>query len=183
MEIPPRELFADYARQLVERRTDWDGLHEFHTLVWDEEFLTPNAIALIDPGIDPDTYPKMMQELSYETIEKGVRPDGYALLVEAFAVDATERNAQLDADFAARRVKHRPDAFEVANAMVVDIRGRIWFASKRRDDEEGRITQWSASLGSERIGGQFPRALITIGCSTGVMVHGLPMPMPTWMQN
>jgi hypothetical protein len=182
VDIPPREAFADYARQLVEGRTDWDGLHEFHSIVWDDGCLTPRTIGMIDPGIDPGMYPKLMQELAYEAIEKDVRPDAYALLIEAHAVESVGRDAQLEADFAARRVYQRPDAIEVADALVADVRGRVWFARIRRDGKDG-IAEWCASLGSGRLGGQLTRGLVTVACSTGVLVHGLPMPTPAWRQN
>lgn len=180
MGIPPREAFADYARQLVERRTDWDGMHEFHSIAWDDEFLTPRTIALVDPAIDPDKYPRLMRELAFEAIHKGERPEAYALLFEAHAIGLDAQNA---ADFAARRVHRRPDAIEVARVLLADVRGRLWSAEKRRGDDEGRIVERFADLGSTRLQGQFARELVTVACSTGMLVHGLPMPMPTWQQN
>lgn len=179
MTIPSREIMAAKTRELVERHDEWDSLHTFATLHWDDGRLRFGTFAMIDPHIAPDQYPDLMRKIAAEQF--GKHPDdppyAYLLQIEAFGVvapgeDASdEERRQFDADRLGRNFHNRADAREIATAYCADIHGRVWSATKARDDE-GRIEEHFYGPGKS-LGGQFIRALLAVAETTGLAAHGL----------
>ena len=179
MTVPSRDIMAAKTRELIERHNEWDSLHTFATLHWDGKELRFGTVALIDPGITPDDYPKLMIKMARKEFEESPDDPAYAYLlqIEAFGVtgpgkDATtEERAQFDADRLGRTFHERADAVEIATAYCADIHGRFWAATKVRGKGDG-IEEHFYPPGKE-LGGQFIRALYAVAAATGALAHGL----------
>jgi hypothetical protein len=179
MTIPSREIMAAKTRELIERHDEWDSLHAFATLHWDDGQLRFGTVAMIDPGISPDQYPELMRKIAAGQF--GKHPDdppyAYLLQIEAFGCvdpgpDASEEERrQFDVDRLGRTFHQRADAREIATAYCADIHGRVWSATKARGEED-RIEEHFYGPGKS-LGGQFIRALLAVAMTTGMAAHGL----------
>src|ERR1700677_1640749 len=115
MTIPSRDIMAAKTRELIERHGEWDSLHTFATLHWDDGQLRFGTVALIDPHIDPGQYPELMRKLAADQFSKhpDAPPYPYLLQIEAFGCtdpggDASdEERRQFDADREGRNFHKR----------------------------------------------------------------------------
>ncbi|GAA3078035.1 hypothetical protein [Streptosporangium carneum] len=183
--IDPSVFAAEVARQ-IDAHTAWDSLHEFRTLHWDGERLTTGTLAAIAPNVPPDAYPDLMAGVAQKEILKQQEQGkhtlyAFSLLFEAHAVmhdsaQATaEENARFQRDRLERRFHQREDAVEVLGIYLVDVHGRLWTGTKRRDT--GKVEQhYYPDPARTPIGGGFIQGLRTVAAVTRATLHGLPMP-------
>lgn len=155
--------------------------HQFVTLHWDGERLTPGTLAMITPDIHPTSYPALIAKIAKDELdgERGDTVYAYALQIEGWSVvapgaEASEAERQaFDADRIGRTFHQRPDATEIATTWCADVHGRTWSAVKRRtqpDDVE--VTFWAPGKAS----GQLVTGLLAIAQATGSVLYGLPAP-------
>lgn len=183
--IDPAVFAAEVAQQLAEH-VEWDSLHEFRTLHWGGEQLTIGTLAAIVPSVPPTAYPALVTDIARDEIlkqqEKGESTlCAFSLRFEAHAVmhdpdtAAPEENAQYLRDRVERRFHERTDAVEILGVYLVDIHGRLWAGSKRRDT--GKIEQhYYPDPARCPIGGAFIHGLRAAAVVTRATLHGLPMP-------
>ncbi|MEU1736490.1 hypothetical protein [Streptosporangium sp. NPDC020145] len=183
--IDPSVFAAEVARQVAEH-TEWDALHEFRTLHWDGEQLTIGTLAAIVPSVPPNAYPGLMTDVvegeTRKQQEKGESTlCAFSLRFEAHAVmhdpdkATAEENARYLRDRVERCFHQRPDAVEILGVYLVDIHGRLWAGSKRRDT--GKVEQhYYPDPARTPIGGSFIHGLREVAATTRATLHGLPMP-------
>ncbi|MEV8636552.1 hypothetical protein AB0395_33385 [Streptosporangium sp. NPDC051023] len=181
-----RSVFAAEVAQQLDAHTAWDSLHEFRTLHWDGEQLTTGTLAAIAPSVPPDAYPGLMTDVAKGEILKQQEKSehtlhAFSLMFEAHAVmhdsaQATaEENARFQRDRLERRFHQREDAVEVLGVYLVDIHGRLWTGTKRRDT--GKVEQhYYPDPARTPIGGSFIHGLRAVAANTRATLHGLPMP-------
>ncbi|MEV4093826.1 hypothetical protein [Streptosporangium saharense] len=181
-----RAVFADEVARQRDAHTVWDSLHEFRTLHWDGEQLTTGTLAAIVPSVPPNAYPALMTDVARGEILKQQEKrentlHAFSLRFEAHAVmhdpdTATpEESAQYLRDRLERRFQQREDAVEILGVYLVDIHGRLWAGSKRRDT--GKVEQhYYPDPARCPIGGGFIHGLRAAGVVTRATLHGLPMP-------
>lgn len=182
MDIPPREPFAAAARHAIEDHTEWDAAHAFITFRWDGAKLSAGTYACIMPDIEPDDYPQLMAGLALEELQKDPGDPAYAYLLqtEGYGVkppgpDATDKERlQYRADRRQRRFHQRPDAVEIATAILADVHGRLWQASHTRSDP-GVIAEKFYEPG-DYPGGQLTIGLLAVARATGFIAYGLKGP-------
>ena len=189
MSIPPREFFAAATRKAIEDHDEWDSPHWFMPLHWEDGKLSPHIVACIMPDIAPTDYPAHMIRIAREDYEKDPDSAAYAYLLQIEAFGTTEpgpeasdeERAQYLADRLGRTFHQRADAVEMATAWCADIHGRLWEATKRRN-QPGVITEHFYAPGAlNRPGGQMIRGLLTVAQGTGMIAYGLPG--PSWVAN
>lgn len=176
---------AEVARQLAEH-TEWDSLHEFRTLHWDGERLTIGTLAAIVPSVPPNAYPGLMTDVAKGEVlkqqEKGEHTlCAFSLLFEAHAVmhdpdkATAEENARYLRDRLERRFHQREDAVEILGVYLVDVHGRLWTGSKRRDT--GKVEHhYYPDPARTPVGGGFIHGLRTVAAVAGTTLHGLLIP-------
>ena len=177
---PDASVLAAEARKLIEMHNgEWDSLHAFATLHWDEEKFSVGTWCAIDTSFDAADYFAIMQKAAFERLreEPGNPPYAYALQIEAHVSslpkEATaEERAGMTADMRAKKLHLRPDARECAEAWVADIHGRLWSARKFRDGDaiEERHTPASAPAPGPAV---FTGPLLTVARATGILAWGL----------
>lgn len=182
MRIPPRSVFADYARKILQDHYEWDSPHKFLSLHWDGEKLTCGSYVCIATDVRDDQYPVMMLRTARETIERqpGSPPYGYLIQIEAFAAtkpgpDAPEEeHRRFEADRTGHKIHKRPDAIESSVVWCADIHGRLWTAAKTRENphviEESFYPPGQTILG----GGQFVTGLLGVCNLTAICGHKMP---------
>lgn len=179
----PREVFARFVREEIERHDEWDSLHHFLTLHQEGGGLRIGTFAAIDPAIHPNEYPDMMAGIAHKELEEG--PDdpacAYLLQIEAWGVTEPRKGAtlqermQFQADRLGRTIHQRDDAYEQACAYLADVHGRLWSATKRRD-QPGVIAEQFHPPGPRQPGGQMISGLLCVAQATGMATYGLPGP-------
>lgn len=188
--IPKRRQFEDMARQLAARHLAWDVPHHFYALHYDPDAqqMSVGDDRLIGLDTDPDTMPAEMVRLAFAHIKSTDDPAaicGWALGWEGHTVFGLEsmtddERAQYDRDTRARRLYTRPDAVECFQITLADLRGRAWLHTLRvgEDPADAAVAFFGSPVvpGQGRLSGQFARALRSIGCATGHVLHGLPVP-------
>lgn len=188
-EIVPREELARFTRFVVEEmHSQWDGMHQFLILIRSGDRITPRMVGVIDPAMHPDMYPAVLTKLAKEDIagmkDGDPAPVAYLLQFEAFGVKmppeeemTARQRADFDRDRRNRTFGQRDDAVEACMAMACDVTGRIYQATKYRNDGSIREEQIEP-LGSGVLsaGGQMTRALRGIAYATGMAEWGLPGP-------
>lgn len=182
MSPPPRDVFAAAARKAIEDHDKWDAPHSFETLHWDGEKLRTMTYLCIMTDVNPPDYPKVMARAASEELERNPEDPayGYLLRLESFGVrepgpEASEaEREQYRRDRLARTFHERPDAIEACTAWAVDVHGRMWAATKTRDNP-GRIHEVFYQPGRAP-GGSAIRGLLRVAYATGVSFWGLPGP-------
>lgn len=187
MTPPPRDVFAAAARNAIERHDEWDSPHSFETLHWDGEKLRTMTYCCIMPDVNPPDYPAYMTRAAREEI--GEHPDdpayGYLLQVESFGMAdpgpgaSDAERARFNAARKGRTFHEQPDAVETCTAWAADVHGRLWAASKVRNDP-GVIHERFYQPGRTP-GGHLIRALLDVAYATGMSAWGLPGPQ--WRMN
>lgn len=182
-QVPPREPFAAACRKAVSDHDTWDSPHQFVTFSWDGTGLRPNTVAMIMPDVHPDDYPAMLRKVvAEENAEPGPRAYAFLLQVEAHGVGEPpeDDDAEQAIFHVARRTRtfHRlPQAREICVAYMADVHGRVWTAAKERGREDEPVSEsFYGVLAADRPGGQFIRALVSIGYAQGAAHFGLPVP-------
>jgi hypothetical protein len=179
--VPPREMFAAEARRITEMHTDWDSPHQFITLHWDGERVSYGTVAMITTDVHPTMYPGVMAGIAREALTGEDRANlyAYALQIEGYAVvepgsDATEEERRrFLADRVGRRFSERQDAVEIATTSCVDVHGRIWTATKRRDKPEIDEKFWAPDA-TDAPRGHLAEGLLNVARITGAVLYGLP---------
>jgi len=181
---PPRGPFAAVARKAVEDHDEWDSMHQFVTFGWDGGKLSAHTAVVIDPAIHPDDYPAMLRDqVARENAAHPGRPSyAFLLQIEAHGVtgpagDATDaERAEFEAARRTRTFHRLPQAREICVAYLADVHGRLWTAGKERGREDRLEEHFYGVLAADRPGGQFIRALVSIGYAQGAAHFGLPVP-------
>lgn len=190
--LPPGEAYAAEARAIVEEHRRWDAPHHFITLHWDGERIRHGTYAVITPDVDPADYPAYMAALAYQQIAGHTDdlPVGYLLQMEGNGIfehgdETGEWRAQVARDRAAKTYHQRPDHFEVCDAWVAAVDGRLWNCRKYRQDVDepalgghvaaGRLLEAAYPAAGQRAEGVFINALASIAAATGALRRaGLP---------
>jgi hypothetical protein len=181
MTVPPRSVFAAAARAEVERHDRWDAPHSFQTLHLDGGELVCRTYGCIMPDVNPPDYPRLMAKMATEQHDRDPRDPAYAYLlqVESFGVDkpGPEASAKELAAYHAARVGRTfhlmPGAVETCTAWVADIHGRLWAASKTRDNPE-YVHEVFYRPGGRQPGGSSIEGLLAVARATGIRYHGMP---------
>lgn len=125
---------------------DWDGLHAFvlYERVPGTDTVEPAVMMGIVPTIDPSYYPSVLTSQTqqflgsriHELTEKPVV--ACALMIEAFTLERppTEEEREL---IDAGKLHTISDASEKCIVTVVDIAGRVWHATKTRNDPDSIV--------------------------------------------
>jgi hypothetical protein len=150
-------VFAEAAREVTERHTEWDSPHCFEILVWDGAKLFCRSYACIMPDWDPADYPALMIRLAREDFEKHPGAPAYAYLLQVEGVSAT--------------------GDEAAFAWCMDIHGRAWCAKKTRS-EPGRISESFFAPGTAPSRAPMNATLLAVAQAAGVLGHGLAVTLP-----
>ena len=169
----PRDVMSAEVRAAIERHDEWDAMHEFVTLHWDGEHLSYGTVGIIDPGIHPAQYGKLMAGLAAKQIsaEPATLPYAYLLQIEGHGVleplpsASDEERAQFNRDRRERTFHKRADAYEFAQVWCADIHGRLWSATKRRDCPEDIQVRFYRPGAAPS--GQLIEALISVAAATG----------------
>jgi hypothetical protein len=180
MGIPSRDAFAAAARAEVGRHQEWDSPHSFQTLHLDGDNLTVRTYACITADVSPLDYPRLMAKMAAEQHERDPRDPacGYLLQVESFGMTEPGPEtsaAELAAYHAARRGRtfHKmPGAVETCTAWAADIHGRLWAATKTRQDPE--YVHESFYRPGRAPGGHLIAGLLAVAETAGIMYHGMP---------
>lgn len=190
--LPPAEAYAAEARAIIDGHTRWDAPHHFITLHWDGQRIRHGTFAVITPDVDPADYPEYMAALAYQQIS-GRRDDlpvGYLLQVEGNGIfehgdETDEWRAQVARDRAAKTYHLRPDHYELCDAWVAAVDGRMWNCRKYRQDIDepelggkvpaGQVLENAYPAAGARATGVFIDALAAIAAATGALRRaGLP---------
>jgi hypothetical protein len=184
MGVPPRDVFAAAARREVESHVEWDAPHCFQTLHLSGDQLVVRTMACIMTDINPPDYPRMMAGLAFEQHRQHPEDPAYAFLLQVESFGVTEPGpeasaAELAAFHQARRGRTfhlMPDAVEACVAWVADIHGRLWAATKTRQDPD-TIHEVFYRPGKAP-GGQLITGLLAVAEAAGIMYHGMPGARP-----
>ena len=169
----PRDVMTAEVRKAIERHDEWDAMHEFATLHWDGEHLSYGTVGIIDPGIHPAQYGKLMAGLAAKQIsaDPDSPPCAYLLQIEGWGVTepppsaSDEERAQFNRDRYGRTFHQRADAQEFAQAWCADIHGRLWSATKRRGQPDDIQVKFYRPGNAPS--GQLIEALLAIAAGTG----------------
>jgi hypothetical protein len=164
---------AAMVRKILGMHDEWDSMHQFVTLHWDGERVTPGTVAIVDPAIHPTEYGKVMAGVAAERItgHPGDLPCAYLLQIEGFGViepapGATdEERARFNRDRIGRTFHQRADAREFCQVWCADIHGRLWSATKLRDEPDDIQVKFYRPGSAP--GGQMIRALLSVAAATG----------------
>ncbi|MCK9921624.1 hypothetical protein MXD61_06925 [Frankia sp. AgPm24] len=143
--IPSRRLFARAVRDLLDQHTEWDApLYPFVSFVYDQGQIRPSTVNMISAVFDPNSFPVIMDGLVRDELATDLpTPYAYALLTELWIVYSTAvspgERARLRHQAATHQLGQHPGRVEVAWVTCADIHGRVWSASRRRDN--GEITE------------------------------------------
>lgn len=182
MTVPPRSVFAAYARDWVADGHDrWDAPHCFQTLHMDDGKAVCRTYACIMTDVEPADYPLYMAKLAAEQQEREPADPAYAYLLqtESFGVSrpGPEASAAEVAAFEDARLNRTfhllPGATEACTAWVADIHGRLWNATKTRDNP-GFVHETFYRPGSRMLGGIAVDALRAVAQRAGALYHGMP---------
>jgi hypothetical protein len=180
MGVPPRSVFAAAARAEVESHVAWDAPHCFQTLHMSGDDLVPRTFACIMTDINPTDYPRLMGQMAADQHARDPRDPAYAYLLQIEAFGMVEPGpeasaAELAAYHQARRGRTfhlMPDAVECCTAWVADIHGRLWSASKTRDDPD--TVRESFYRPGKAPGGPLVTGLLAVAAAAGIIYHGMP---------
>lgn len=164
----PDEAYAEAAWKVMKDfHDDWDALHHFLPMRWDEEesrLVIADTIVALDPAIHPTQYGVLMLGI-LQKLDATV--DACALQIEAFGVtepkefESEEEKARFQYERENRLFHTRPDARECAMVLVASTDGRLWQVEKFRDKPDQ--SDWRETHRVEGdVGGQLADSLIKV---------------------
>jgi hypothetical protein len=176
----PGVLLAGQACQAVTGRTEWDQPAEFTTWTWDGTRLYLRGLTLIDPEVNPDSYPGLIASIASRDYSDhiGDPPYAYQLTAEGYGVAPPEPDASSGRkllqklDSATRAYHKRIDAVELATTLLADVHGRLFTATAYRN-QPGRVEEIRFAPGRHP-GGKIGTALVSAATVTGHLAYGYP---------
>lgn len=178
---PPQNAMTALVRDILTQHTTWDAPHQFAGITWDGTEPRIAVLGMIDPAIHPTDYPGMITRLAGSCIRQQDRTaptlTAYALQIEAYMVVqpkemTAQEAAQFDRDRRNRTFHQRPDSVEQAMVMCVDMAGRFWSATKRRDRPGDVAEVFEPSLRARgAMTGAFVEALSAAATSTAAALY------------
>lgn len=140
--LPAAEPLETLTRRAADTHTEWDTLHQFNFVTSDGDTAHLPVIHALDPSIPQTQYPTLLRNLLATGLARRSQdpaaPPVIAVMLELELY--TARYSDLTPEDLAvverEGLQALPNADELYIALVADIAGRVWWATRNRATNE-----------------------------------------------